>query len=196
MEPNGYRSTLPPPPRKGRPDNNVAAASDEKNSGDAHPPKILVVLGIDSAQVAHEHAEAITHQLLSEGLSVAIVQSDPDRQDIRVNKAADHEFAGSVIRIRIPDIARIELVDIATKLTEVIDRVVVSGPGSALSQLSLEYATVADTAVIVGGRQSQARHLSTILDQLDVTHHIERSEDLEPQGRARPRRLLPPGHLH
>ncbi len=153
-----------------------------------------MVLGVDSEQEAHRHAVELAREASEEGFSVALIQANRDQREVKI--VSGPELPASVIRVLIPDLARAEVADIAAKLVGVVDRVMISGPFAALSQLSLEYATTAAKALIVGGMPSQVERLITILDQLGIDHQRVALSRLEQSPNSQlHRQIRPPGRL-
>ncbi len=198
--PSAPESSLPAPfPESSLPAPETAEPTERANPARPSNDRIFVVLGVDSAAVAHRAAMDQALDRCAMHRTVAHLHADPE--NVRILRSADGGYdltdaiaaiptaAGKLIRVAIGGLSRVEVAEVLTSLRDNVDQVLLSGPGQALSQLSIELATLADAALIVDGQPEETERLRNILDQLGLRHlTVSATPRTE-------RRLRPPGHL-
>lgn len=219
-------STLPPPPSSPPGPGHQPAPVSNQASYCAPAPQpsrpiptntVVTVLDIDDVESAHQAAFDIALDACNLGRSVAHLHADPATQSIHVGPDGSHDLgnairsiptaSGRLIRVDIGGLTRLQVVDVLSSVQPLVDQVILSGPGSALTQLSLEFAVIADSAVCCGGSPADRQHLSRILSQLGVTHRqgsmssdptLGDSPEVRP-AEVRPaevqRKITPPGRV-
>lgn len=167
--------------------------------------QITATLGVDLVADAHRYAAKLADAgANTHGRSVAHLVADPANALIAVSANPDAPYtsvydlsraveevettAGRLLRVAVGGLTRVELADIVESVSGVVEQVFISGPTPALSQQTLEFATLADYAVIVGGSPADAGHVAHILGELAVpNHHVVAEQPV--------RKIVPPGAL-
>lgn len=141
---------------------------------------VVMALAIDDVASAHQAALELALDSCELGKSVAHLAADLSSPIITFAADGSHDLgnaissipttSGRLIRVAIAGLDRIQVATVIANLRPMVDQVVLSGPDVALTQLSLEFATLADQAITVGGSASDAARLASILNQLGVVH--------------------------
>ncbi len=158
-----------------------------------------VVLALDDVGQAHQSALELALDACERGETVAHLHADPTNQSITFGADGSHDLGnavtsiptadGRLIKVSIGGLTRTQVAEVVASVQPAVDRIFLSGPDVALTQLSLELATLADSAVIVGGSATEVEHLTSVLDQLGVRHQPT-------QATHKPtRRITPPGRV-
>ncbi len=213
-------ATLPPPPppprRAADSTSRVASSAVASDAGGPGPAvrndSVIATLALDQVVDAHQRAFDLALDAVSEGANVVHLRADPGWQAISFADDGTHDLTGAVtsiptaagrlIRVDIGGLDRLQVADVIASLRPVADQIYLSGPGIALSQLSLEFATLADVAITIGGTDAERTHLSSILHQLGVAHRREPAvSQTSPSQSSLPpppdsaRRIKPPGRI-
>ncbi len=171
---------------------------------------VVTVLAVDDVAAAHQVALELALDTCELGRNVAHLYADLSEPTIRFAADGSHDLgnavssiptaSGRLIRIASGGLTRLQVASIVDQVRPMVDHLVLSGPDVALTQLSLEFATLADSAVIVGGNAAEVARLTSILDQLGVPHRVSSSTqgpveiDTSPPDNPT-RRITPPGRV-